>query len=336
VKQGQRASHRPIDGHALVSAISGSTLAEQDDAGASPVPRSEPTDDSNESLPVSIVIPAHNEGAVIERCLRTLLAGADLSGVEVLVVCNGCKDDTAERALRFGPPVRVLESPIASKSAALNLGDLAAVGFPRFFIDADVQIDWNAIVAVCECLRSGTVLAAAPRVHFDVSRSSWAVRAFYRIWATLPYTSEGMIGSGVYAVSKSGRSRFNQFPSITADDLFVYRCFGVDERRTVADCSFTVVGPRDLPSLVAIKTRAAFGNIELDQRFPESISRRGVGHGPSLAKLLLNPSNWLGLAVYVYVRLHSRLRARRRWTAGDHRRWERDDSSRQLHSDSES
>ena len=44
------------------------------------------------------MIPAYNEGEVIERCLKALLADAREGEFEIVVVCNGCKDDTAARA----------------------------------------------------------------------------------------------------------------------------------------------------------------------------------------------------------------------------------------------
>ena len=43
---------------------------------------------------VSIVIPAHNEAAVIGRLLSGLLAEAEPDEFEVLVVANGCHDAT--------------------------------------------------------------------------------------------------------------------------------------------------------------------------------------------------------------------------------------------------
>ena len=62
--------------------------------------------DVDSVVPVSVVIPAHDEEAVIERCLGTLLADARAGEVEVVVVCNGCTDDTAARAhdTRVGGP----------------------------------------------------------------------------------------------------------------------------------------------------------------------------------------------------------------------------------------
>lgn len=287
-----------------------------------------PTPQRIEADLVSIVIPAHNEAAVIDRCLSRLLQRGARGSVEIIVVCNGCSDDTAAIARRFGDPVRVIETEVPSKSNALNLGDQAARGFPRFFLDADVAIERDAIEKVSEALRSPRCLVAAPRVRFDLSASSWAVRAFYGVWARTPYMRQGMVGSGLYALSREGRSRFDRFPSITADDGFVHRCFRSDERAIIGDCSFTITPPRDVRSLISIKTRAYFGQIELEHHFPHMKADAGASHTPALLRLAMNPLNWPALAIYAYVRLASRARARRRWREGDHRRWERDESSR--------
>ncbi len=62
----------------------------------------------------SVVIAAHNEAAVIERCLASLLADAASGEFDVIVVANGCTDNTARLAERR-PGVRVVEIPEASK-----------------------------------------------------------------------------------------------------------------------------------------------------------------------------------------------------------------------------
>jgi glycosyltransferase involved in cell wall biosynthesis len=277
---------------------------------------------------VSIVIPAHNEASVIDRCLNRLVRGGGRFPIEVIVVCNGCTDNTAAIAKRFGGSVRVIETDVSSKSHALNLGDEASRGFPRFFLDADVLLDPRAIDEVSDVLCAGRFLVAAPSVEFDLDASSWAVRAFYRIWGLMPYMRKGMVGSGLYAMSREGRSRFDRFPSITADDGFVHRCFNSDERTTVDTCSFKIKPPRDLSSLISIKTRAYFGMIELEHHFPSMKAEAEASHTSALLRLGMNPLNWPALAIYAYVRLASRARARRRWRAGDHQRWERDESSR--------
>ncbi len=75
----------------------------------------------------SVVIPAYNEGRVIDRCLQRLAAESD---VKVIVAANGCTDDTVERAGHHG--VEVVEVRLPSKVAALNAGDERAGDvFPR-------------------------------------------------------------------------------------------------------------------------------------------------------------------------------------------------------------
>ena len=89
---------------------------------------------------ISVVIAAHNEEAVLGRCLDALLRTARTGELEIAVVCNGCTDGTAEVARGYGEDICVLETPEASKTAALNLGDPAVSGFPRFYVDADVLL----------------------------------------------------------------------------------------------------------------------------------------------------------------------------------------------------
>src|SRR6266853_6912404 len=89
---------------------------------------------------ISVVVPAHNERSVISRTMKTMTAGALPGELEVIVVCNGCTDDTAAIAANFGSPVRVIATKLVGKTVALNLGDKAATAFPRVYADADVHI----------------------------------------------------------------------------------------------------------------------------------------------------------------------------------------------------
>ena len=77
---------------------------------------------------------------MIGRCLTTLLAGAEQGELEVIVVCNGCRDDTRRSHVVHAPDAMVLELPAASKPAALNAGDRRATRFPRIYLDADVEV----------------------------------------------------------------------------------------------------------------------------------------------------------------------------------------------------
>src|SRR5215470_15785191 len=108
---------------------------------------------------ISIVVPAHNESSVIARTLQPWVDGQGSEDVSVVVVCNGCSDETAAIARRFGPTVRVIESEIASKTHALNLGDQISSSFPRIYVDGDVLITLDAIRALASRLERGDVLA---------------------------------------------------------------------------------------------------------------------------------------------------------------------------------
>ncbi len=278
---------------------------------------------------ISVIIPAHNEAQVIGRCLDGLLEGIDPGGLEVIVACNGCTDDTAEIAGAYGPPVRVIDVPRASKIAALNAGDEAASGFPRFYVDADIEMTGSALRATADALEQTGALAAAPRLTFDTSRSTWPVRAFYRVWTALPYfTGGGMIGSGVYALAEAGRARFDRFPDIIADDGYVRSLFTPAERLTVEGASFRIVAPQTLSGVVKIKTRSRFGNMELAEKFPKLAKGKETTTGSMLGLLACRPNLWPATVVYVYVQWRTKGNCRRKLAAGDYRTWERDDSSR--------
>ena len=111
---------------------------------------------------ISIIIPAHNESAVIARTLKAVTDGAEPGEFEVLVVCNGCTDETASIARSFGSSVRVIETGVSSKTHALNLGDEASQGYPRIYLDADILLEIDAVRRLAARLESGQVLAVAP------------------------------------------------------------------------------------------------------------------------------------------------------------------------------
>ena len=142
---------------------------------------------------VSIIIPAHNESSVLSRALSALLSDPN-SGetTEVIVVCNGCTDDTANIARRFGSAVRVIETDIASKTHALNLGEQASRVFPRIYADADIVITGDGIRALVSRLERGDVSAVAPTPEINLTGCSWLVRKYYSVRSRLPSSREGI------------------------------------------------------------------------------------------------------------------------------------------------
>jgi glycosyltransferase involved in cell wall biosynthesis len=273
--------------------------------------------------PVSVIIPAHDEERVIGRCLETLTVGADPGELEVVVVCNGCADRTATVARAALVDGRVLELPRPSKSDALNAGDAIATRFPRFYVDADIEVSIEAVRATAQVLAGDHVLCAAPHPRFELAGRSWMIRAFYDTWSRLPYMNNEVVGTGVYALSARGRARFTEFPDITADDQFVLQQFAVEERWSLRDHEFSVFPPTSLGGLLKMRRRAYRGVREL--------ARYGTPHTPPagrrarMLELARRPARIPGLAVYLAVVVTARIWA---LLMPEPKRWERDDSGR--------
>jgi glycosyltransferase involved in cell wall biosynthesis len=276
---------------------------------------------------ISIIVPAHNESSVIARTLAAWVENPDSEAMDVVVVCNGCTDDTADIARRFGPAVRVIESEVAGKTHALNLGDQISHAFPRIYADADIVIGVDAIRALTKRLERGDVLAVAPTPDINLTGCSWLVRKYYDIRSRLPSSREGIGGSGVYALSEQGRKRFARFPNLIADDIYIRLQFAPEERETLTSAKSIVFPPRKISQLVAVRTRAYTGLLELAYRFPELRANNGEANHRTLVALFKERRLWSGLLIYCCVNILARCRASIRYRART-AVWERDSTSR--------
>ena len=274
----------------------------------------------------SIVIPAHNEENVIERCLHPLKLAVDNGEIEVIVVCNGCTDETASRVSRLSDKIICIETDKASKSNALNVGDEAARSFPRFYIDADIIVSMESISAVARMLKDG-YLAASPEVKMNLATSSWFVKAYYDIWLSLPYCRAGMVGTGVYALSLEGRNRFTEFPGIISDEGYIRCLFNESERGAVRGYYSIVTAPEKLSGLVKIKTRSRLGRYELEEKFPEIMANEEKDYLGAMKELLLDVKMWPKIFIYLIINYIARVRAM--WQKKKNiYLWERDNTSR--------
>ncbi|MFE7095669.1 glycosyltransferase [Streptomyces erythrochromogenes] len=284
----------------------------------------------------SIVIPAHNEGRVIGRLLDALLADSPSSGPDIVVVCNGCTDDTARAAASRGDRVRVVEIPTPSKHTALRVGDEHARGFPRLYVDADVVIGAADVRALTGALAADPdLLAAAPGRDIPPTGCAWPVRAYYRVWQRLPAVREGLFGRGVIAVTEEGHKRIAALPPLMADDLAASLAFGPGERRVVEAARVVVRPPRTWSDLIRRKVRAATSSAEFE-RF-QAAREACAGAAPSArtgasdlrALLRADPELLPAVLVFAAAALAARRGARRAIRDQDFSTWLRDESSRQ-------
>ena len=274
---------------------------------------------------MSVVIPAHNEEAVIQRALR----GMRDDRLEILVVANGCRDATADRARAIDPEIQVVEIAEASKIAALNAGDAATMLFPRAYVDADVEVGAGTLLALAAVLDSGLALVASPQVELDLSGANRWVRAYYAVWQLSAFRQTGHIGSGIYALSEEGRARFGRFPPVIGDDRFVQGLFAPSERATLVNHSFTVRPPRTLRALIARGGRIAAGNQQLRTLgLAGAVPSAGASLRHLLGRILPRPDLWGPFAVYCLVQLRTRRRAAQRLATESTVSWTRDETSR--------
>lgn len=266
----------------------------------------------------AVIIPAHNEMAVLARTLEALSIPLASGRVEVIVACNGCTDGTEEVA-RSVAGVRVIETAEASKVAALNAGDLAASRWPRMYLDADIELPVEALCATLDALSTDHgLLCARPAFRYDTDGATWPVRAYYRARSRLPQASASMWGAGVYGLSLKGHQRLGEFPAVTADDCFIDRLFGETEKVTLDCPPVTVRTPRSAAALLSTLKRVYRGNLELR-------SVRGDRTGRTVRELAASvrgPVSALDALVYGGFALAGRLAPRPRLA------WERDETSR--------
>lgn len=267
----------------------------------------------------SVVIPAHNEEVLIGSTLSPLASLAAGGTWEVIVVCNGCTDRTADVARSFDG-VTVIEIDTASKPAALNAGDAAARRWPRIYLDADIVTTSTALSDVVCALGTGGLLAARPAAAVDTARAGPLVRSYYRARGKLPSLPRALWGAGVYALSEAGHARLGRFPVATADDLHIDRLFDTTEKAVIDTTPVVVQAPRTAAALLQVATRARRGSAEQG-------TDTGRSTGRELCGSVRGPLSAVDAIVYAGVALAARRRAARA-TTRTAVAWERDETTR--------
>ncbi|MTL12219.1 glycosyltransferase [Nocardia seriolae] len=270
----------------------------------------------------AVIVPAYNESAVIERTLRPLGAAAVAGYFELIVVANGCTDDTAARA-RTIPGVHVVELPTGSKPLALNTGDSIATSWPRLYLDADIQITATTILALLDRIDRGDILAARPTFRYDSATATPLVRGYYRARRKMAAHQNALWWAGVFGLSAEAHKRFGEFPDVTGDDMFVDTQFDDTEKTVVETDPSVWTTPTTLPGLLTVLTRHHRGNTELRERDPHRTPNTTQTTARAILRTITGPRSALDAAIYLGIAIAARRRA-----AHSDSRWERDDTSR--------
>lgn len=147
---------------------------------------------------LSVVIPAFNEAERLPLCLLNtvkFLKEQEYDS-EIIIVCDGCTDNTAEEAVKFKKEydnLRVIEySPNRGKGYAVKKGMLEANGELRLFMDADYAVPIETIIEFKSQIQKGfdIVMGGRGLKGTKVLRHQWflrelAGRTFGRIQKTI-------------------------------------------------------------------------------------------------------------------------------------------------------
>ncbi len=100
---------------------------------------------------LSVILPAHNEGDVIDKTLESVLNASYPGEKEVVVVNDGSTDNTREvieKAAARNGSIRLLNVQHMGKANALNKGVEASKGEIIVVLDADSRLDPNALAEI--------------------------------------------------------------------------------------------------------------------------------------------------------------------------------------------
>lgn len=274
---------------------------------------------------ISLLIPAHNEEAVIGRCLSELALLPDPTQIETIVVCNGCTDNTAAVARASAPWATVLDEKTSGKVHALNVGIAQATADIIAFLDSDLEISGEQVLHLCQRLsESPDKLGACGRMHLDTSHSNWLVRQYYKAWQLGPYFRSGKFG-GFFVLKREMTEWLFPLPKLTNDDEYIRRSIPAGGILFDPSVCFTAQAPRTVKALVHVRKRVLRGNRQLSGM---GLASGQGGTGTTIArKGLSNPGLWIGVAMYLGVSAWVRLQMMRHQPENGHQ-WERDNTSR--------
>jgi len=261
---------------------------------------------------LSVIIPANNEEALLGACLESLLASdSPACPVEIVVVANGCKDNTVGIARQFQPraeargwKMQVLDLIQGGKMRALNEGDAAASLPWRAYLDADVTVTPKLLDQLCRALDGPKARYASGNLR--IMAQGWVSRAYAATYRQVPFMARGVPGCGLFAVNAAGRARWGQFPDIISDDTYVRLLFRPEERVSVkATYDWPLV--EGFGALVRVRRRQDRGVRQVAALFPQMIDNDDKARIGIAGKLMLLARNPVGFAVYSSVALAVRL-----------------------------
>ena len=111
------------------------------------------------SPPISIIVPAHNEGKYIHQTVDSLLKAKYPNKKQIIVVNDGSTDQTASILKSFGSSITTFKTNHIGKSRALNEALKRAIHNIIIVIDGDSSVESEALIHLVRPLQDKNVAA---------------------------------------------------------------------------------------------------------------------------------------------------------------------------------
>lgn len=230
------------------------------------------------AVSVSILIAARNEGERIGEKLAQLRSLEAPTVAEVIVVCDHCTDDTAERAELVGwDQVKVVrhDAGPSGKAGALNAGMAVATGDLVLFGDVRQRLDGAAIDRLVAYFDDPQTGAVSGSLQIEKSEQGvgkgidayWSLEKRIRHWESELDSSVGCTGA-IYMIR---RELYQPLPVDTIlDDVVVPMQIAQQGRRVRFAPEALAFDPQPLAGGTELrrKTRTLAGNFQMLFRYP--------------------------------------------------------------------
>ena len=150
-------------------------------------------------MTISVITPAHNEEALIGRCIESVSRSASVADIdcEHIIVLNRCSDRTKEIAIRAG--CQVIEDNTRNLSCIRNAGAKIAKGDIIVTIDADSWMSPNMLSEVYSTLASGKFIGGGVRVRPE----RLSVGIVCSLFVVLPFLLWHRVSAGMFWCKRS-------------------------------------------------------------------------------------------------------------------------------------
>ena len=238
---------------------------------------------------ISIIIPVHNEGSVIERRLDNLFDSSYPSNkMEVIVIDSGSSDDTSKIIKsRFNDKVTLVQEALRyGKARAVNLGLSISNGEIVILTDGPTLYEKDTIARIVESFEDpsiggATVLYEIPNDKdnriVDSESHLWAYKERMRLLESKVFSTSWLSGEAC-----AFRKRFiDKIPDDTlADDSYIaLELISKGFKVIVNDRSYFIEkSPSTTMDYFEVKTRRALGGLQETLRFRSFLFNRRYGY----------------------------------------------------------